>query len=52
MEHGYTASGWCRCGHHRDDGRNERDHPPRLTREQIRDTLTQHGPAYEPRDQP
>ncbi len=50
MEHEPTTSGWCQCGHHRDDGRNERDSITRPTVAQIRHTLAQHGPAYEPKD--
>lgn len=47
MEHAYLASGWCTCGHHREDGRNERDHITPPTIAEIRDIL---GPTYEPKD--
>lgn len=46
MEHRYLDSGWCICGHHRDDGRNERDRVLQPTVAEIRAILT----AYEPKD--
>lgn len=47
MEHRYLESGWCICGHHRDDSRNERDliEPPTVA--EIRAIL---GPTYQPKD--
>lgn len=47
MEHAYLESGWCTCGHHRDDGRSERDETPPLDRTAIRAIL---GPTYEPKE--
>lgn len=46
-EHRYLESGWCTCGHHRQDGRNERDDVNRPTRAEIRTIL---GPTYEPKE--
>lgn len=46
MEHRYLESGWCICGHHRDDGRNERDQVEPLEPTTIRTIL---GPTYEPK---
>ncbi len=46
-EHHYLESGWCICGHHRDDGKRNRDHSPELTRAEIRSIL---GPTYQPKD--
>lgn len=40
--HVYLESGWCICGYHRDDGRQERDTVPLLARSEIRQTLDQH----------
>lgn len=49
MEHVYEpSSGWCSCGHHRDDGRNERDRTDQLTIAEIRELL---GPTYETQGQ-
>lgn len=49
-EHRYLASGWCTCGHHRDDGHREGKQPDnRPTVATIRQTLQTHGPAYEPK---
>ena len=45
--HYYLDSGWCVCGHHRDDGRRERDTPKLLTVSEIRSML---GPTYQPKD--
>lgn len=45
--HRYLESGWCICGHHRDDGRNERTQIAQPTIAEIRDTL---GPTYQPKD--
>lgn len=47
MEHRYLDSGWCTCGHHRDDGRNERDTITRPSIDEIRAIL---GPTYEPKE--
>lgn len=47
MEHTYLASGWCTCGHHRDDGRRDRDDFTRPTIDEIRTIL---GPTYHPKD--
>lgn len=46
-EHVYLASGWCSCGHHRQDGRNERDAFERPTIAEIRAIL---GPTYQPKE--
>lgn len=46
-EHTYLESGWCICGHHRDDGRRDRDAPILPTRDEIRTIL---GPTYQPKD--
>lgn len=46
-EHTYLPSGWCTCGHHRDDGRNERDTITRPTVSEIRQIL---GPTYTPKE--
>lgn len=45
-DHHYLESGWCICGHHRDDGRRERTPVERPTVAEIRAILT----AYEPKD--
>lgn len=50
MDHVPTPSGWCQCGHHRDDGRQEKSEPRRLNRAEIRALLAEYGPAYEPKD--
>lgn len=48
--HVYLPSGWCTCGHHRDDGTRDRPAPDTIpTREQIRAIL---GPTYQPKDRP
>lgn len=47
LEHRYLESGWCICGHHRNDGRNERDTITQPTIAEIRSIL---GPTYEPKD--
>lgn len=47
QQHRPTESGWCSCGHHRDDGRNERDAITRPTIAEIRSIL---GPTYQPKD--
>lgn len=49
MEHTYEPSGWCACGHHRDDGRRDRDRPEQLTIAEIRTILDSH---YTNRDTP
>lgn len=48
IEHRYLESGWCICGHHRDDGRQERDGIQRPTVAEIRNIL---GPTYQPKEQ-
>ena len=40
-------SGWCSCGHHRADGRHDRDEIERPTIAEIRQIL---GPTYQPKD--
>lgn len=47
IEHHYLESGWCICGHHRDDGRRERDTFTKPTVAEIRSIL---GPTYEPKE--
>lgn len=47
LEHRYLESGWCVCGHHRDDGRRERTPIAQPTVSEIRNIL---GPTYEPKD--
>lgn len=49
QQHTYLESGWCSCGHHRSDGRHERDpiEPPSIA--EIRQIL---GPTYEPKGTP
>lgn len=47
QQHTYLPSGWCSCGHHRNDGRHERDPIDAPTRAEIRQIL---GPTYEPKD--
>lgn len=42
------VSGWCLCGHHRDDGRHDRDKDNRPTVAEIRQIL---GPTYQPKEQ-
>ncbi|WP_177243882.1 hypothetical protein [Microbacterium sp. AR7-10] len=47
-EHVYLESGWCSCGHHRDDGRRDDRSTPYLpTRAEIRAIL---GPTYQPKE--
>lgn len=47
-DHYYLDSGWCICGHHRDDGTRDRPDPSTIpTRDEIRSIL---GPTYEPRN--
>lgn len=46
-EHTYLESGWCTCGHHRDDGRKDRDRHGIPPRDEIRRIL---GTTYEPKD--
>lgn len=45
--HYYLESGWCICGHHRDDGRRERATIHRPTIAEIRSIL---GTTYQPKD--
>lgn len=45
QQHYYLPSGWCVCGHHRDDGRRDRDQVDPPTVAQIRQIL---GPTYQP----
>jgi len=45
--HYFLESGWCICGHHRIDGRNERDQPELPTIAEIRAIL---GPTYQPKE--
>lgn len=46
--HEYLPSGWCTCGHHRDDGtRKQPDRSTLPTRDEIRRIL---GPTYQPKD--
>lgn len=47
IEHQYLESGWCICGHHRDDGRQERDQINRPTVAEIRGIL---GDTYQPKE--
>lgn len=47
MEHRYLESGWCTCGHHRDDSRRENDRTNLPSRETIRAIL---GPTYQPKE--
>lgn len=46
-EHRYLPSGWCICGHHRDDGRHDRDPIDPPTRAEIRAIL---GSTYAPKE--
>jgi len=45
--HRYLESGWCSCGHHRKDGRQDRDHTELPTIAEIRAIL---GPTYQPKE--
>lgn len=47
MEHRYLESGWCICGHHRDDGQREKGPILRPTVAEIRTIL---GPTYQPKE--
>lgn len=47
QDHTYLTSGWCSCGHHRNDGRNERTPITRPTIAEIRAIL---GPTYQPKE--
>lgn len=46
-EHSYLESGWCICGHHRQDGHRENKPVPVLTRQEIREIL---GTTYQPKE--
>lgn len=48
LDHVYLESGWCVCGHHRADGRNERDRIEQPSIAEIRAIL---GPTYQPKEQ-
>lgn len=47
MEHRYLPSGWCTCGHHRDDGHRDTTPDDRPTVAEIRAIL---GPTYQPKN--
>jgi hypothetical protein len=47
-QHTYLPSGWCSCGHHRNDGRRDRDPVERPTLAQIRQILAAHTPKDTP----
>lgn len=52
-EHRYEPSGWCSCGHHRDDGTRDRPAAETIpTRTEIRTILNDLGPTYQPKGQP
>lgn len=48
IEHRYLDSGWCICGHHRDDGRREQT---TITQPNIAEIRAILGPTYEPKEQ-